>query len=234
MSKIALQANRRTKSKLTLVALSSGPAAPTFRSQTTNVTTGATDITPSSPAGSVAGDFLIGYMTAFNGGSLSMVAAGGQTWTEITAVAAVGQFRCWYCVHNGTLGTVTFRQANSNGIWGGLIAYTGVNVSTPLDVTSTVASGGVSNSTVPAITTVTNHCRRVIIGRFNGDRATNLPLATATPAGVTVRDHEGYDFVSMSNFVGDIDQAVAGTSPSETFTHSVTDRTLAHIALRPA
>lgn len=204
----------------------------TFRSISTNVSTGNQDLSPGSPSGAVAGDLLIAVIACTNGSALTMTAAGGQTWTEITDLATAGQERVWWAVHNGSLGTVTLHQVNNGVQWVAQMAFSGVNVTTPLDCASAKGTTNTSTNTLGTLTTVTANAMRVAFAHFNNVLG-GSPWFSVTPSGFTTRDSEAA-FTNTSYYVGTILQAIAGASATASFTTNGTvGGQTNHLALRP-
>lgn len=164
-----------------------------------------------------------------NPGTLSMTVDGGQTWTLIINDAS---FKVWWAINNGTLGTVTMHQTNSNTILAGMAAYSNISAATPIDATPTLHTGTLTNATVTQLTTVTDDSLRVVIAFFTDARATDLEWYTAQPSGYTKRLGQGGSAWTYTIYVGDKLQSIAGLSPAENFTSGAKSTYLSHIPLR--
>jgi hypothetical protein len=117
----------------------SATAAVGFRSETCGQSSNATTLTIAKPAGTAAGDVLIAHIGVANSPSISDPAG----WTPIPALRGTvngdQQLVSWYRIAGASEpSTYTFTTgAGTDGIAGGVVAYTGVDTSAPFAGTPT-------------------------------------------------------------------------------------------------
>jgi hypothetical protein len=206
-------------------------------SATANNGAGATTITVNKPDGTVSGDVLVaGIHVRGNGSTAAVTAPPGWTLIRRTNLGnptgAIGSVLSYYkVVDGGEPASYTWTFDASRRALGGMAAYSGVNNSTPIDV-----SGGQSNTsnskavTAPSITTtVTN---TMVVGFFClFDNATFTP-----PVGMmerwdfTVAKPSGLAFAAT-----DQARSATGATGTRVATSSFSDTSIGQlIALRPA
>jgi hypothetical protein len=169
---------------------------------------GATTLVINKPTGVASGHVMIATITATGTGALTPPA--GWTVARDTTQGATTRQITYYRVAGGSEGASyswglgTTRQAS-----GGIIDYSGVNNTAPIDATST-ASGASGNAVAGSVTTsVAND--QVIVGSGFNINTTVTPPASAT---------ERYDVPSPSTTTegADFAQAAAGATGAKTAT----------------
>jgi hypothetical protein len=96
------------------------------------------------------------------------------------------QLGIYYKVLSSAETDVTFTNGSSTNGFVGAYVWRGVNQTTPLDVTSTTATGTTSIPNCPSITSVTNNSVIIAIGTGSGSIGTGTPNAVLTvPSGMT-------------------------------------------------
>lgn len=210
-----------------------GHAAPTFRARSGTEASGTTSLNTGTPAGAATGDLLICWIQTGNGGGLSMSATGGQTWTNLINNT---EFKCWWAIHNGSLGTVTLAQTNTNTIAVGMAAITAgtFDATTPIDATVGVNNTTGTNAAVPSVTTTMENVLRLCIAYFNGVRFSELEYYTSEPAGFTKRYNSQYSGWSYTVYVGTKVSPTAGATSGEAFVNGNVYYAIGHIPIRPA
>jgi hypothetical protein len=193
-----------------------------------------TSITINRPSTRVDGDFLLVSVTA-QGLDTGFICAPDGTWTLVrqdtqgSGAASVTQATFW-SFRSGTAAeayTFTFRtgacpdggsvaSASASAV---AVRYTGVNTTTPIDV-SLGATGNSNQPTAPSVTT-----------SFDNERIVRL-----YGSGNTSMNDEAYDFPGSTTSTGveDSTQASAGSTNTAYATTSSADNWVAHtVALRP-
>jgi parallel beta-helix repeat protein len=159
-------------------------AAPTFVGAGTVAVTTLDDDTANYPAGWAADDLLL--LLVENAGDSLTVDAG---WTSAgTPQLGTGTgLHVWYRVaQSGDGGSVGYHGSGINHMQGVVLAYRGVDTTTPLDVTSVGGTASASTSvTFPSITTVTANCMIVFALAAADDRATGNDFGSWTNANLT-------------------------------------------------
>ena len=163
-------------------------------------------ITITKPTGVVAGDIMIANITSIDDNILSGNNANLAGWTFISAgnidgnnkrrcsilykiAGAIEPANYTFNVSNGTL----FTDYTS----GGIIAYSGVNNTTPFDVTPGTMSSGAGNPvTATAITTVTANAAVIFLSALRRDDRDFNTWTTGTPSNLTLT--ETYDYSPFS------------------------------------
>lgn len=201
-----------------------------------NQTTAATTWNVAYPAGISAGDCLVLFISS-NGGAPSATPPTG--WTEVFREAStVTNPRGGLYIkiatgsESGTL-AVTMTSTTGNAQ---MLRYTGVDATTPQDVTRSIVENSgttVANVVLPSITTVTNGAMLVFVGAWNSSSRTST-----APAGSTER----IDFIAdggtaKAGTLADEIDATAGATGTRTLTSSSGTGIAnwgAMMALRPA
>lgn len=170
----------------------------------------ANTITIAKPTGVVAGDIMIANIASLDNNNLAGTNANMTGWTLITAsnINANNQRRCTILYKiAGAVEPTDYTFNVSNGTFttdntsGAIIAYSGVNNTTPFDVTPGTMSTGGPNSTVTAsaITTVTANAAVIFLSALNRDDRDFGTWTTGTPSNLTLT--ETYDY-SPTNHPG--------------------------------
>ena len=209
----------------------------TFRAATSNVSSGSGSLTLPVPAGTQAGDILIAQVTNRYDGSSGLTVSNG-TWTLIGArttggsgASAVTGAVYWKLATGSEPPsfTVTLGGGNTSDMAGGLAAYSGVNQTTPVNV-STVTSGSNSSISLPSLSPTVPNVRLI-------DAITKENEAQSSPAG----NAERWRILSPSagtnqgSTVSDRTVAASGPTGSRTAGGTTTGEWVAHaFALQPA
>ncbi|MGE0639819.1 MAG: C25 family cysteine peptidase [Thermoanaerobaculia bacterium] len=198
-------------------------SVPTFVSATTAITADndtSTSLGLALPGGTVGTDLLLAFIAKDqDGGTFVAVAAPGG-WTLVNE-GGCDSNECSLSIFRrfaaGAAGTQTFSWTGGQRAVGAIVAYRGVDPTTPLDVAPTVVTQPNADPTAPAITTSTANTRIV---RVVAERDDLAPFGT--PAGHTERfDLErdsGGNNQMISSAMADTTQAAAGTNAAATFT----------------
>lgn len=212
-------------------------AAPVFRSKTTGVLTAGTSFVINKPLGVVDGDVLWFVFYPSRSGSAptvttlagwNFVGAGTQSTTEKVWV--------YNRVASSEGASYTWAVSPATDAIGTMLAYTGQDLTTPLDVALLFTGATTSTSMVaPSVTTATDNAQLLTIYATNESNPTNG--VNSTPAGMT----EQVDFAQSSNLnlslaVDEQTITPAGATGTRTSIHSVSINASISIsfALRPA
>jgi MSHA biogenesis protein MshQ len=159
-------------------------AAPTFVGAGTVAATTLDDDTANYPAGWAADDLLL--LLVENAGDSLTVDAG---WTSAgTPQLGTGTgLHVWYRVaQSGDGGSVGYHGSGINHMQGVVLAYRGVDTTTPLDATPVGGTASASTSiTFSSITTVTADCMIVLALAAADDRAAGNDFGSWTNANLT-------------------------------------------------
>jgi len=158
-------------------------------------------LTLSVPAGVQNGDLLVATLADWPG-----ALTGPSGWTR--ALLASPNQGVWYRVAANEPASYTWSGSLSSS-WAGVIdAFSGVSVTTPLDVTPLVISGGVASVTWPTMASLTDGAWHLVISSENNNSDT-----IAVPAGYTPRSaSSGSSFLRSSTRVISPAGIVAPTS----------------------
>ena len=193
--------------------------------------TGTGTITINKPASTASGDFLIAGIVV-NGGSGTTITPPSAEWTLILRTD-----------RSGDVGIATYRKvagasepasytwniSGSNRASGGIIRYTGVDISNPIDVTGG-ANGNSSSVGAPSITTTA--ANDLVVAFFGVDNN----FSFSPPSGTTERyDVTHSDSSGPGSAADDFTQASAGATGTKTATVSSAEKWVAQqVALREA
>jgi len=157
------------------------------------------------PTGLVAGDVMVATTSIVGTGAIT-APAGWTAITNTTQGSAIRQFS-WYKVAGASeAASYTFGLPLASEASGGIVAYSGVETSNPLNVFGT-ANGASGNAVAPSVTTTYPNAMVIVAVSF----ARNT---TVTPAALTT---ERYDRAGgVSNEAADVSQGVQGATPTRT------------------
>jgi hypothetical protein len=192
-----------------------------------------TSVAVNKPTGLVNGDIIVVGVAKANADAVTKP-SGFVDIALVTGQAAVTTYGYYKVITNagGEPATYTFSWTNTSRATGESVAYSGVDNTTPIDVTaSTLAQGSGSASLVlPSITTVTNGAM-LISGAGQDSSGTGTMTQPGSMGQVQVALSAGKCFTMADELA-----ATAGATGTRTWTGS--SSTLAHsgwlAALRPA
>jgi PKD repeat protein/methionine-rich copper-binding protein CopC len=147
------------------------PSSITFKGATSAANTTTTTLDIARPAGTIAGDVLVGLVsirtspviTPPAGWSLVIDTQNGSTIRQAAYVHTVGA---------SEPSTYTWTFSSAMSATGGILAYSGVDPITPIDSVAGLATASSATVTAPSITTKT--ANTVLIGYFGTARTTTL------------------------------------------------------------
>lgn len=146
-----------------------------------NTSGSATSLAINKPAGVVSGDVLVAALVTDAGGAWTPPSG----WTQIQTVTNTAVVTAWYLVAGGSEpSSYTWNWANSTQGAGGIVAYTGVNNTIPIDYVGSTNTG--SSSSVVSNAAYTVHDDAMIIGVFGG-RSNGTPANYTPPGTMTER-----------------------------------------------
>jgi hypothetical protein len=201
-----------------------------FRAQTNNSggQNPSTTISLNKPAGTVSGDLLLAVLGYDNDATVTWTLPSGWTQLDVSTQNGTHIVRSIiaYKVAGGSEpSSYTFTPSDNNPAnWvdACLACYSGVDTTTPFDVTNSKANGS-SSMSLPSITTVTNGCMLILAGNnWNGN-------STTLQAGYTNRSTQTDGAV-----IADKSQPSAGATGTQTYNAGSTDQVAFLLALRPA
>jgi hypothetical protein len=208
------------------------PAQITFRAASSGANNGsATSLVIPAPSGVQAGDVMIACIAAR--GNPNLTAPAGWTLVRLDMNGfTLRQGIYWKVATASEPASYTWVLSNAQAASGGIIAYSGVNTSNPIDVSSAAISSVTGTAaTAPSITTTVNGA--MVIGFFGAAR--NSPINP--PSGMTER----FDAVSNGGTYpqategADLLQATAGATGDKTATWTGTSHWIGQqVALRPS
>jgi hypothetical protein len=214
------------------VYLQNGTATIALRSTSSTSTNGGgpTTITITKPAGVASGDVLIAAISHEAGNADTITVPSG--WTLVrrvdnTSSEGVAVYRKVAGASEPASYSWTFDQSRS--LSGGMLAYTGVDNTTPIDVENGQATGQNTTHATPSITTTQPN--EMLVAFFAIPQA-----ATWTaPTGMTKQIDVPENGRGNSLAVATVSQAGAGATGTKTATASTTDVGVTELlALRPA
>ena len=163
------------------LASSADPAPIAFRSASSGFNATTTSLTIAKPAGVIAGDVMVASISAR--GNPNFVAPAGWAPIRLDVAGNVVRSAAYYRVATGSEGpSFTWTWSGIQNAAGGILAYSGVDTTTPVDAHSGAASTSASSSIVapPVTSTVAG---TMLVGLFaTAQNATIVP-----PVGMSER-----------------------------------------------
>jgi RHS repeat-associated protein len=206
----------------------SPPATPgTFRAASSVASTPVTSITVNKPTGVLTNDVLIAGIATFtaaitppSGWTLVRSDSGSVVQTLYTHVVGASE----PSNYTWTFGVIVTSAA------GTIVAYSGVDTTTPVDVSGGQANASSTSITAPSITTT--GANELIVGFFAIAKLTT----TTAPSGMNERADQGANgTVAISQETADVVQAIAGATGTKVATALVAGANVGQLlALRPA
>ena len=177
-------------------------------------TTSTTSHTITKPASAAAGQVCVASL-ALNGSTVSAAPAGWTQFAANTSITNPHLYGYYHVMGASEPASYTWTTAGSVASGGGISCYSGVNTTTPLDTTASVAASAVAASTgsVPGVTTTT--AGAMLVGAI-AINSSNTTIAITGPSGMT----EVYDVGGKRTELDDGLQAAAGSSGSKSWTWS--------------
>ncbi|MET3172223.1 UNVERIFIED_ORG: chitodextrinase [Arthrobacter sp. UYCu721] len=174
-------------------------------------TTSATSHTINKPASAAAGQVCV-VSLALNGSTVSAAPTGWTQFAASTSIANPHLYGYYHVMGASEPATYTWTTAGSVASGGGISCYSGVNTTTPLDTTASVAASAVAASTgsVSGVTTTTAGAMLVGAIALN---SSNTTIAITGPSDMT----EVYDLGGKRTELDDALQATAGSSGSKSW-----------------
>lgn len=131
-------------------------AAPTYQTQSTQVATASSSLQLSAPSGSTTNDLLLAVISArsSNSNNVTVGAPAGCGWTQQAQQSNNETLAIFYKFFNSNDASACYRFTvnSSSQIAGAILRYSGVNTTTPIDVSAT-GTGGSGTATAPSVTT---------------------------------------------------------------------------------
>jgi chitodextrinase len=176
--------------------------------------TSTTSHTITKPASAAAGQVCVASL-ALNGSTVSAAPAGWTQFAASTSIANPHLYGYYHVMGTSEPASYTWTTAGSVASGGGISCYSGVNTTTPLDTTASVAASAVaaSTGTVSGVTTTT--AGAMLVGAI-AINSSNTTIAITGPSGMA----EVYDVGGKRTELDDALQAAAGSSGSKSWTWS--------------
>ena len=178
------------------------------------------------PTGTQNGDLLLAWCITDPDGAVTDLTAPGD-WTQIASDATAIRGRIFYKVASGESGTYAFgTSAGSDGAWV-IVAFTGVDTTTPIQVNPVISGGTAATDLVaPSITMTGAGALVCCYGSQNAGTFT-------TPSGMTeIADHSPGGWAAQSICW---ESRTSGATGTRTSTHSVSEmRVWASLGLNEA
>jgi len=174
-------------------------------------TTSTTSHTITKPASAAAGEVCV-VSLALNGSTVSAAPTGWTQFAAITSIANPRLYGYYHVMGASEPASYTWTTTGSVASGGGISCYSGVNTTTPLDTTASVAASAVAASTgsVSGVTTTTAEAMLVGAIAINSG---NTTIAITGPSDMT----EVYDLGGKRTELDDALQATAGSSGSKSW-----------------
>lgn len=207
------------------------PASPgTYRSTASAVTTPITSVTVAAPSGLTSGDVMLAGIVTRD--EAAITTPGGWTLVRSDANGTALRQSVYVRVAGGSEPadyTWTLGEAVA-GAGAGIVAYSGVDTTTPVDVQGGQTNSSSSSVTAPSVTTTVTNTR--VVGFF----ATANDGTFSPPSGTTERTDLPIDgTIQAMSSIADVAQAASGASGSKVATASVSAVNIgALVALRPS
>ncbi len=216
------------------------PVAPTtgtgtaWVQTTTGTTGGATSLTISKPTGTNSTNLLVATIAVAGGSAENVTAPGGWTLIRRTDNSTVLSVLSYYKVAGGSeAGSYAWTISPSAKATGAIVRYSGVNTSSPIDLSSGNNSGGSSNSSVVANSVTTTGSAEVILGVFGTAARTTFTPASGMTERVDVANGTSTN-AGPTIEVASITQASAGSVGDKTAAAAASGRWAAQqIAIKP-
>jgi hypothetical protein len=187
---------------------------------------GSTSEVISRPSGVTSGTVMVATITAAGTGAITAPSG----WTQIADTTTTLRQSSYYRVAGSSEPTSwTWSLASNRRASGGIVAYSGVDTSVPVDA-SAAASGTSGNATAPSVTTNVPGDTVIAAIGYAGTWSSN----SITPAASTTERYDISDAGTESEGA-DFTQSTSGATPTRTVTPATGGAWIAHtIALYPA
>ncbi|MDQ0636107.1 hypothetical protein QFZ40_004016 [Arthrobacter pascens] len=175
-------------------------------------TTSATSHTITKPASAATGQVCVASL-ALNGSTVSAAPAGWTQFAAVTSITNPHLYGYYHVMGASEPASYTWTTAGSVASGGGISCYSGVNTTTPLDTTASVAASAVAATTgsVSGVTTTT--AGAMLVGAI-AINSSNTTIAITGPSGMA----EVYDVGGKRTELDDGLQAAAGSLGSKSWT----------------
>lgn len=197
----------------------------------TGGSTASSSITLNRPSGTQTGDVLIAQVGQNTGDNPAMVGGPGG-WTPIASVTngAVKTTSYWHVAAAGDPGSWAFTLSSGKPVAGGIVAYAGVDATSPVDSFATATNVSGTGHVAPAVTT--SVANEEVVSLFSVAANTSW----TPPSGSTERvDVANTDVSPVTVEVADTNIAAAGAVAARSATSAVGGVSATQtIVLRPA
>ena len=231
-----VNANYQVQGTLTAPAIASSNA--TDVQSAPNASTGAATLVINTPTSTASGDFLMAGITVTGGSGAGLAAPSGWTLIQRTNNSTNVALFTYYHVASGTIASgsepanYTWNLSPNARASGGILRYTGVNTSSPFNVTPSTNTG--SGTAVTANSITTTSAQTAVVGFYATAAKTSF-----TPPGGTPTATERFD-VQNTNAAGPtiesatLTEATAGATGNKTATATLAGQWAAQlVALNP-
>ncbi|WP_310163321.1 Ig-like domain-containing protein [Arthrobacter sp. BE255] len=177
-------------------------------------TTATTSHTISKPASAGAGQVCVASL-ALNGSTVSAAPTGWTQFAAITSISNPHLYGYYHVMGASEPASYTWTTAGSVASGGGISCYSGVNTTTPLDTTASVAASAVAASTGSVAGVTTTTAGAMLVGAI-AINSSNTTIVIAGPSDMA----EVYDLGGKRTELDDGLQAAAGSSGSKSWVWS--------------
>lgn len=209
-----------------------GPGIALRGTPTTSEAAASTGITTNVPVGVANGDLLV-WITSQTTANLIAVNAG---WTERqNGVSGASSLQVWYRVASSEPASYTTAARSAARAWGVMLAFSGVNATTPWDVTESAMVAGTTAVACPAVTPVT--AGAWVLSAATGLVALGVIDTTASSSNTTVDVSTTSTSGAATNMAGGSSHfawSSGAVTPAWTLSNTTTRTIGAALALRPA
>jgi hypothetical protein len=203
----------------------------TFKSASSAGNMGATTLVINPPAGVVAGDFLIAGVTVRDNPVITPPSGWTQVRKDPLLATTITQAIYYKFAGSSEPANYTWTFSTSQKASGGIIAYTGVDDSIPIDASSGATGSGMS-MTAPGVTTTVADA--MVVGFFGIARSTGITAPTGMTERYQAQAGGGAATEKTTSKAADVTQATPGPTGNKTATAAQgADWVAQLVALRP-
>ncbi len=198
----------------------------------TNASTGATTLVISKPTSTASGDFLVAGITVTGGSGAGLTAPSGWTLIQRTNNASnVALFTYYRWAGGSEPTTYTWTVSPSARASGGILRYTGVNPSNPINGTSTNTGSGTA---VTANSITTTSAQTAVVAFYGTGTSTTFTPPSGSPTATERFDVKNANAAGPSTESSTLAEATAGATGTKAATAAASGQWAAQmIALNP-
>lgn len=191
----------------------SGWSAIAYRDAISNSTTGGTSLTVNKPSSVVDGDVMVAAITIASN-TITVTAPSGWTLrnTQTQGSASVSKLLTYYKVASSEGANYTWSFSGSIAAVGGIVAFSGVDTASPIDVYGGQTTASSTSHATPSITTTVANTMLVSIHEFASSRNWTPPTGMTEVIDQYSASSAGSGGVSLEmNYVTQVTAGATGT-----------------------